>query len=111
MADEFRDDGSLTAEKLIAHLKHSPTGCFKCGAELCAHRHLMSIVMGFRDKPLCMACLASALEQEVRPMRDHICSYIQRRDCYRGAWEWACAEEGQSVSEIPECLSLPREMK
>ena len=64
----------------------------------------MSIAMGFKAGPLCQSCLAKALEQDVAALRKQVCGYIQRRDCYRLAWEWASVQEGYSALPKVSCV-------
>lgn len=49
--------------------------------------------MGFKSAPRCLSCLAAALEQPPDTLCARITGYVQRRECYRGAWNWATAAE------------------
>ncbi|MEW6304999.1 MAG: hypothetical protein AB1705_16105 [Verrucomicrobiota bacterium] len=103
--DMYDDKGLLTAEKLIDDLRRlRGAKCTECGAPLCGHNLLLSIALSFKNSPRCLRCLAKALQQDATETRDYICAYIQRRDCYRGAWEWACRDEGVAMKIVPACL-------
>lgn len=95
----------ITAESLIGDLQRSSPGrCADCGDGVCHHETLMSIAMGFKSAPRCLACLADALGQARLELRNHLHDYIRRRDCYHGAWEWATGVEGFPAGKPPGCL-------
>ncbi len=98
------DDG-LTAESLIAALRVVGQGpCPSCAKPLCHHEALISLAMGFKAAPLCLACLAAQLGQDHLALRNQVTAYIQRRDCFRGAWEWAGEQEGFGAAPKPACV-------
>jgi len=84
----------ITAETLIAALRRlRDARCPSCGDALCGHTTLVSIAAGFKDAPRCELCLADTVQRDAVEFRRHVVTYIHHRDCYRGAWEWATAEE------------------
>ena len=91
-----------TAESLIRDLQRlAGTECPACGEPL-SHRHaLMSIALGFKDAPRCLPCLSTALGGDLTELREQLFQYVQRQDCFRTAWEWACKEEGVKPDELP----------
>ncbi|MFQ5845654.1 MAG: sulfurtransferase TusA family protein [Planctomycetota bacterium] len=78
--------------------------CAGCGAALCGHTALFSVVLGFKDAPLCLGCLAAGLGRDPGPLRDHLLDHIQRRECYRDGWRWAGEQEGFGDVARPPCL-------
>lgn len=49
----------------------------------------MNVALGFKDSPLCLKCLAQALQQDPDGMQTSLQAYVQSKECYRTAWEWA----------------------
>lgn len=97
-----------TAESLIRDLGALRAAvCPGCPASrgIGLRESLMSIAMGFKDAPRCLPCLGSALTGESAALGAQIYDYIQRHDCFREAWEWACREEGAGLDELPGCSS------
>jgi len=95
-----------TAESLIRDLGELRGAvCPVCRATVSLRESLMSIAMGFKDAPRCLPCLGAALTGEQAALAGQIHSYIQRHDCFRDAWEWACAEEGVDTDKLPGCSS------
>ena len=78
--------------------------CKRCESTLCHHEALFSISMGFKNAPLCCACLAAELEREPAQMRDELWSFIVHRPCHRAGWAWANREEGYDPAALPGCL-------
>ena len=78
--------------------------CIGCGRSVCAHESLMSLVMGFKDAPRCLECLADDLNQKKEELRDHLVGLITRRLCYNEGWVWANREEGFAPGTLPGCL-------
>ena len=95
-------ENTRTAESLIRDLQRlRGTACPDCGGPL-NHRHaLMSIAMGFKDAPRCLPCLSAALGGHLTELRGQLFQYVQRQECFRTAWEWACQEEGVKPDELP----------
>lgn len=83
--------------------------CKRCDAAICNHEALFSISMGFKNSPLCCACLAAELEREPVNLRDELWSTLLHRPCHRAGWAWANKEEGYDAGEFPGCLwPVPR---
>lgn len=96
---------SVTAETLVANLQRlGGAQCPGCHATLCHHHALLSVAMGFGDRPLCFNCLAAALRHEPIALRQSLLDYIQRRECYRTAWAWANRAEGVDPDSMIGCL-------
>ena len=91
--------------KLLADLESlRGRACKLCESALCHHEALFSISMGFKNSPLCCACLAAELEREPVQMRDELWSFIVHRPCHRAGWAWANREEGYDPGAFPGCL-------
>ena len=91
--------------KLLADLQGlRGRACKRCESALCHHEALFSISMGFKNCPLCCACLAAELEREPVQMRDELWSFIVHRPCHRAGWAWANREEGYDPGDLPGCL-------
>lgn len=105
LMEEQTPAGTVTAESLIADCERiGKEPCRSCSHPICHHEALMSMAMGFKARPLCQGCLAKALEQDVAALRTQVFGYIQRRDCYRAAWEWASVKEGFSALQKVACV-------
>src|SRR5262245_17632873 len=91
--------------KLLADLQRlRGRACKRCDSALCHHETLFSISMGFKNSPLCCACLAAELDRELVQMRDELWSFIVHRPCHRAGWAWANREEGYDPGALPGCL-------
>jgi tRNA 2-thiouridine synthesizing protein A len=64
----------------------------------------MNIVLGFRNAPRCVPCLAAGLQRNAEEFRDYLVAYLQRRDCHRMAWTWANHHEAVKTNGLPACL-------
>lgn len=85
----------MDGKAVIAELERLRSGrCIDCAAPLCAHTALMSLVLGFKNAPRCLACLAKGLDRDIEGMRKGVLEHIQNRDCFRAGWEWADRQEG-----------------
>ena len=109
MEQEPSDEIERTV-KLLADLESlRGRACKLCDSALCHHEALFSISMGFKNSPLCCACLAAELEREPVRMRDELWSFIVHRPCHRAGWAWANREEGYDPGALPGCLwPVPR---
>jgi tRNA 2-thiouridine synthesizing protein A len=101
-------DAAPVAEALLRDLDRL-TGrpCHDCSHSLCGHEVVGSIVLGFKNAPRCLSCLSHGLRRVPSDLRDQIVDYVQRRDCYRQAWDAASDREGQPRDGLPRCLSSP----
>lgn len=91
-----------TALSLIRDLEYlRGAACPDCGAALGHRSVLMGIALGFKNDPRCLPCLAAALGGEPTELRTQLYQYVQRQDCFREAWTWACREEMVPPDELP----------
>jgi len=106
-------DAANFAEELLATailedlLRMRGSRCQECGAALCGHLTLMSVVSGYKDSPRCLPCLSLALGRPPEAVRDHLFGYIKSRECRRAGWAWANREEGSEPDTLPACLWPP----
>jgi tRNA 2-thiouridine synthesizing protein A len=101
------DDGHV-AIQLLQDLKQlRGKSCIDCDKSYCGHEVLFSIAMGFKDAPRCLPCLAKGLKRNLIELRDQLRDYIQRKNCFRQAWDHASDQEGLSRTITPKCLWSP----
>lgn len=74
----------LQVERDVRALTGQP--CGSCRLPITGQDAVCSIVMGFKDRPYCLACLANVLQQPLPELREQLIQYIQRRECYLRAW-------------------------
>lgn len=78
--------------------------CAGCGAPLCGHHGVVSLVLGFKSAPRCLPCIARALDQEIGGLRHSLFEYVRHHACYTEGWRWAGEREGAlDVEDLP-CL-------
>src|SRR5580765_2760951 len=95
-----------TAEALIRDMARLQAHhCPACSTRVCSHQVLMNLVLGFKDSPRCLDCLAAALDRDPGPLRDQLIDYLQQRECHQDAWAWANHNEGVSPNAMPPCLA------
>ncbi len=99
-----QDDASEPLALLRELEQLSGVGCADCSRRLCGHEVLFSVVLGVKDRPRCLGCLAKGLDRCSAALRDQLAEYVQHRDCYRQAWDIACEREGVLRSRHPACL-------
>jgi tRNA 2-thiouridine synthesizing protein A len=98
-------DDDATEPALLADLDRlAGMACMQCGRALCGHVVLCGIALGCKNSPRCLLCLATGLKRPLGELREQLVDYMQRRDCYRRAWNVASDREGQSRGRMPECL-------
>jgi tRNA 2-thiouridine synthesizing protein A len=78
--------------------------CVRCGHRLCGHLAVINIVLGLKDAPHCLACLAATMEQPSEALRDQAWSHISQRDCFRRAWQDSSVRESFGHDDLPRCL-------
>ncbi len=77
------------AQGLIADLRRFRGGvCGACGGELPGFDVLASSVLGFRDAPRCIPCLAKDLDRDGADLRAELARYMDERPCYGAALEF-----------------------
>jgi tRNA 2-thiouridine synthesizing protein A len=94
-----RDRAVLEAVQALAG-----SACRACGAALCGHAAVLSLVLGYRHQPRCAPCLGKELREEPLALAERSLQWIARRDCFRGGWLWASESEGHAGALRPPCL-------
>lgn len=64
----------------------------------------MSFVLGFKDSPRCLPCLAKGLSRAPLELRDHLREHVSHRECFSRGWQRASEIEGFAGSAAPGCL-------
>jgi tRNA 2-thiouridine synthesizing protein A len=99
------DDENPTEPALIRDLDRlAGVACSDCSHAICGHEILCSIALGFKDFPRCLSCLAAGLRQPIDVLRNRLIEYVNRRDCYRSAWDIASDREQLPRQREPSCL-------
>jgi tRNA 2-thiouridine synthesizing protein A len=103
--DEPDGRGRERADALLGDIDRlAGSRCPGCSHALCYHLLLINVAMGLEKAPRCLRCLALALNQQPRDMREHVVAYLKQRACYRLAWDVASDREGVPRSSEPVCL-------
>ena len=63
--------------------------CADCRAAYSARAAVGSIALGFRNAARCWNCLGVRLSRDAAELERQIRDYVQRRDCFRRAWDEA----------------------
>ncbi len=78
---------SIKAETVIAEVdSHWGAACTSCRCALIGHDVVLSMLMGQRDAPACIACLAAALRDGRSDFLRRAHATVQRLGCYRAGW-------------------------
>ena len=94
------DDELPEATALIATVDRLWGGpCRDCQTSYPGHDAVFSIVLGFKDAPRCLTCLARGLKRDPGDLRRQLFEYVQRRDCYRQAWAYANERTGSGTTD------------
>jgi len=100
-------DGSRSERTATLRARtHALTGrpCTVCGAGLCGHEALLTILLGARHAPRCANCAASELGETRAELCERSRQWILRRECFLEVWLEASAEEGLGAMDRPTCL-------
>lgn len=102
----IRDDAERQrATALIGDLEARESApCPDCDRGVCGHAYVLNVAMGFKDRPRCTPCLATALGREHADFLQQGLDYVDHRPCFRSGWQWADGDE--AVSERwPTCVA------
>lgn len=101
-------DEQASSDKAAALLREldrwTGSRCSRCRHELCGHEVLFSVLLGAKDAPRCLSCLAVELARLRSELRNQVADFVQHRDCYRHAWNVASLREGRASGPHPSCL-------
>jgi tRNA 2-thiouridine synthesizing protein A len=103
MRDDTDDAPQRTRELLARVQSLAATLCRACGAPLCGHAAVLSIVLGYQSEPRCAACLAAALGEPATQLCERSLQWVLRRECFLRGWLWASAVEGAPGETRPRC--------
>lgn len=95
------DVRTAALQQTVASVAARP--CARCLAPLCGHGAMFAVVLGYKNRPLCAACLAADLREEPRTLAERALQWILRRDCFLHVWRAASTEEGQPGQDRPAC--------
>ncbi len=90
---------TATLQQQVAAAVRQP--CTSCGAALCEHGALLTIVFGCRHAPRCPPCLASEQHEPVATMLERALQWIRRRECFLHVWQQA--DERESSRNASRC--------
>lgn len=108
--DTFDEPNEIPPEAtaLLATLDQLWGGhCRDCERTYCGHEIVMSLTLGFRDAPRCLACLARGLRREPAELLAQVAQYVKRKDCYTQAWNRADEREDSCPLAEPIQNSTP----
>lgn len=96
MRDQSAETLARRIGRVIATLqRHQNARCAECEGSLCGHEVLMSMVLGYQDRPMCLTCLACTVERERDILAAEIGGYILSKECLRTGWAWINIREEQ----------------
>lgn len=78
--------------------------CTGCGVVICGHQAVFSLVLGYKNAPRCLACVAEHMREAAVELRERSLTYVRHHDCFRAAWRRASLLEGFGEAERPACL-------
>jgi tRNA 2-thiouridine synthesizing protein A len=94
------DEVEPEAAALIATIRRLSRGiCRDCTRPFDNAEALFSIALGFKNAPRCLPCLARGLARAPANLRRDLLDHIQRRDCYRQAWE-SVGRDGDGLMSV-----------
>ncbi|HRV81817.1 MAG TPA: hypothetical protein P5218_10290, partial [Planctomycetota bacterium] len=91
---------SLRAEDVIAWADAHWGQTCRCGSPLVGQDAVLSLLLGHKQAPRCVPCLARHLGEEPAALVTRSLAHMQRLHCYRAGWEHSerrMAREGLAV--------------
>ena len=85
--------------------------CADCRIPYSAQEAVMSIALGFKNAPRCLACTGQRLAKPVAELRTQLTEYVHRRDCFLKAWREAERLDALSPQQLPSGAVIPFERK
>lgn len=80
-------DRTIKAETVIAEVEARwGATCGGCSVALIGHDVVLSMLMGLRLAPRCIACLAASVGDELQPFTHRAHANVRRLDCYGAGW-------------------------
>ncbi len=97
-ADERDDSEPEALAKLLAAVDRARgSPCNGCSRAICGHEVVVSFVLGFKETPRCLDCLARGLSRERGDLLTSARHHIDHRDCWSAGWRHATAIEERSA--------------
>ncbi|MEZ5974284.1 MAG: sulfurtransferase TusA family protein [Planctomycetota bacterium] len=90
---------SLRAEDVIAWAEDQWGQPCRCGQALIGQDAVLSLLLGYKNAPACIPCLAQAQGEAPGALVHRALAHIARLDCYKAGWrhsEQRLAEAGES---------------
>jgi hypothetical protein len=85
------------------------TPCIGCGAVICGHDAVASVVLGFQSAVRCAECFTRAFERGFEDLRTDLLRQIRPRPCYSAGWTWATRHESTASRPAASCLWCRKE--
>lgn len=101
MSDEH---DARTRSALADTARITDTPCRACGTRLCGHDAVLALVLGYKNAPRCLGCIAAHMGESADPLRARTFEYVRHHDCFLTAWTRASELEGSSADAAPACL-------
>ncbi len=70
------------------------TDCTDCRRPLCGHEAVITVLLGYKESPYCLSCVARALGETPARLRARAWQHIRRHDCFMLGWRRANRLEG-----------------
>ena len=79
---------ALRAEDVV-RLVNELTGrtCPLCRRPLCGHEVVASVLLGLKNDPRCLECMARDLGHESRVFVDQVRAQVRHRECFEAGWQ------------------------
>jgi len=94
LADQSPRTLARRVEEVLSTLQRSQGAlCADCAAALCGHQTIMSMVLGWKNAPKCLACLSQTVGRERDHLGDQLAAYILSKECLAIGWCWTKLRE------------------
>lgn len=105
------EDRTIKAETVIAEVEARwGATCGGCSVALLGHDVVVSMLMGLRHAPRCIACLAASVGDELEPFTRRAHANVRRLDCYGAGWRYSdrrlAAQGAWPEERVPMALRL-----
>ena len=110
--DEDRDgqvQDQKTASALADTARMTGAHCPSCKKTICGHEAVFSLVLGYKNAPRCLICIAAHMHEAASSLKERTLTYVQHHECFQTAWLRASKLEGFADAMRPACLWQPGE--
>ncbi len=106
MAETSKHDAHdpRTRSALADTARITGTPCHACGTTLCGHDAVLALVLGYKNAPRCLGCIAAHMAESTHDLRARTFDYVRHHDCFLTAWTRASELEGMTADAAPACL-------